>query len=124
MSSTGTFPTSCIKLKIEGTGVFSSVRSPKVLWIGIGGGINELSSLQSLVQESLREFTENYRKTKFIPHITVARIRGTYPKIDVLPFLNSVYSPIELDVSSLCLYESQLLSAGAKYIVLSEVLLN
>ena len=112
------------KLIIEGTGLFPSVSSPKVLWLGIGDGINELSSLHSLVQQSVREFTETYRKTKFTPHITIAKVRRSYPKIDVLPFLNIVYSLIGLNVSSICLYESQLLSEGAKYLLLREYLLN
>ena len=55
-----------------------------------------------------------------MPHITIARIRRSQRKIDVLPFLKCVYSPIELDVNSICLYESLLLPEGAQYTVLTE----
>ena len=45
-------------------------------------------------------------------------------KIDASPFLNTVYSPIEFDVNSIYLYESQLLPKGAEYKVLAEFPLN
>ena len=108
------------KIKIESTGVFPSPNIPKILWIGIGKGADELASLQQHIEKALRKFKEINRKEKFMPHITIARIRRSRCKIDVLPFLNTVYSPIELDVNSICLYESLLLPEGAQYTVLTE----
>ena len=112
------------QLTITGTGVFPSSNLPKVLWLGIGKGIDELTSLQSQVEKSIRIFKENSQKTTFTPHITIARIRRAYTKIDVLPFLNTVYSPIELDVNSICLYESKLSPEGAQYTVLNAFPIN
>ena len=59
-----------------------------------------------------------------MPHITIAKIRRSQRKIDVLSFLNIVYSPIELDINSICLYESILLPEGAQYTVLTEFPFN
>jgi 2'-5' RNA ligase len=112
------------QLTITGTGVFPSSKSPKVLWLGISKGIVELTLLQSQVEKSVREFKDNYENNTFTPHISIARIRRLHAKIDVLPFLNSVYSPIELDVNSICLYESQLFPEGAQYTVLETFPLN
>ena len=112
------------KIKIESTGVFPSVNFPKILWIGIGKGADELTLLQKEIERSVRKFKEISRKEKFKPHITIARIRRSRRKIDVLPFLNTVYSPIELDVNSICLYESQLCTEGAQYTVLNAFPLN
>ena len=112
------------KIKIESTGVFPSVNFPKILWTGISNGVDELTSLQTYIEKSVRKYKEINRKEKFIPHITIARIRRSRRKIDVLPFLNTVYSPIELDINSICLYESILLPVGAKYMVLTEFPLN
>ena len=109
---------------ITGTGVFPSTKLPKVLWLGISNGIDELTALQFQVGKSMRKFKENYQKITFTPHITIARIRRLHAKIDVLPFLNSVYSPIELNVNSVCLYESQLFSEGTQYTVLNAFPLN
>ena len=112
------------QLTITGTGVFPSSKSAKVLWLGISKGIDELISLQIQVEKSIRKFKENYQKITFTPHITIARIRRLHAKIDVLPFLNNVYSPIELDINSICLYESQLFSERAQYTVLNSFPLN
>ena len=104
--------------------MFPSSKSPKVLWLGISKGIDELTLLQSQIEKSVREFKDNYENNTFTPHISIARIRKLHAKIDVLPFLNSVYSPIELDVNSICLYESQLFPEGAQYTVLETFPLN
>ena len=109
---------------ITGTGVFPSSKSPKVLWLGISNGIDELTLLQSQVEKSVREFKDNYENNTFIPHISIARIKKGPRKIDVLPFLNSVYSKIKLDVNSISMYESKLFPEGTQYTVLDTFPLN
>jgi len=112
------------QLTIKGTGVFPSSKSPKVLWLDLGIGVDELTSLQQQIKESVEIFNENYQEITFTPHITIAKIRRLGRKIDVLPFLNTVYSPIELEVNSIYLYESQLSPEGAQYTVLNAFPLN
>ena len=112
------------QLTITGTGVFPSSKSPKVLWLSISKGIDELTLLQSQVEKSVRELKDDYENNTFTPHISIARIRRLHAKIDVLPFLNSVYSPIELDVNSISMYESKLFPKGAQYTVLDTFPLN
>ena len=112
------------QLTITGTGVFPSSKSPKVLWMGISNGIDELTLLQSQVEKSVREFKDNYENNTFTPHISIARLRRLHTKIDVLPFLNSVYSPIHLDVNSISMYESKLFPEGVQYAVLETFPLN
>ena len=112
------------QLTITGTGVFPSSKSPKVLWLGISKGIVELTLLQSQVEKSVREFKDNYENNTFIPHISIARIKKGPRKIDVLPFLNSVYSKTELDVNSISMYESKLFPEGTEYTVLETFPLN
>ena len=112
------------QLTITGTGVFPSSKSPKVLWLGISKGIDELTSLQNRVEKSVEKIMKNHQGDTFIPHITIARIRSLHAKIDVLPFLNSVYSPIDLDVNSISMYESKLLPEGAQYTIINTFPLN
>ena len=112
------------KIKIEGTGVFPSTISPKILWTGISKGVNELILLHQYIEKLVRKYKAFNKKEKFMPHITIARIRRSQRKIDVLSFLNIVYSPIELDINSICLYESLLLPEGAQYTVLTEFPFN
>ena len=116
--------TSQFQLSILGTGVFPLTKSPKVLWLGIDKGIDELKLLHEQVVKSVRVCNDNYENNTFIPHISIARIKKGPRKIDVLPFLNSVYSKIELDVNSISMYESKLFPEGTQYTVLDTFPLN
>ena len=116
--------TSQFQLSISGTGVFPSSKSPKVLWLDLNKGVDKLKLLHHQIEKSVSEFKENYENNTFIPHISIARIRRLHAKIDVLPFLNSVYSPIELDVNSISMYESKLLPEGAQYTIINTFPLN
>ena len=81
-------------------------------------------SLHTQIEKSLGAIEDKNPKKTFTPHITIAKFPKKFMKIDVLPFLNTVYSPIELDVNSICLFESQLFQEGAKYRILNEFPLN
>lgn len=116
--------TAQFQLSISGTGVFPSSRSPKVLWLGIDKGIDELKLLHHQIKKSVTELKENYENNTFVPHISIARIRRLHRKIDVLAFLNSVYSPIDLEVDSISMYESKLFPKGAQYTIINTFPLN
>jgi len=76
------------------------------------------------INKSLKVIIENDPKKTFPPHITIGNSLNNFVKIDVLPFLNTVYSPIELSVNSICLYESKLFLEGVKYKMLIKFPLN
>ena len=116
--------TAQFQLSISGTGVFPSSRSPKVLWLGIDKGIDALKLLHEQVVRSVTDFKDNYENNTFVPHISIARIRRSHRKNDVLPLLNSVYSPIDLEVNSISMYESKLLPEGAQYTIINTFPLN
>ena len=44
------------RIKIERTGVFPSANFPKILWMGIGKGADELTLLQKEIERSFRKF--------------------------------------------------------------------
>ena len=106
------------------TGVFPSVRHPKIFWLGVSRGTKKMMALHEQVEKTGAPFKEGGQKEHFIPHITIGRAERSYRKIDVLPFLEYVYSPIEFDVNSVALYESQLLAHGTEYKVLTTFPLN
>ena len=87
-------------------------------------GQQKMIALHEQVEKAVASFNTGKRKTGFSPHVTIGRTARSYGKMDVLPFLKYVYSPIELDVNSVALYESLLLPQGAKYKVLTEFPLN
>ena len=112
------------QLSISGTGVFSASKSPKVLWLDLNKGVDKLKLLHHQIEKSVSEFKDTHDKNIFIPHITVARIKQTFRNIDVLAFLNSVYSTIDFDVNSISMYESKLLPEGTQYTIINTFPLN
>ncbi|MDP6570107.1 MAG: RNA 2',3'-cyclic phosphodiesterase [Candidatus Marinimicrobia bacterium] len=107
-------------IEIRGSGVFPSPKSPQVFWLGVGEGRTELKKLHHEVNETTAPFKGTGKKTGYAPHITIARTKGIPRKIDVLPFLNIVYSPVEFMINSINLYESVLMPGGSQYTILNE----
>ena len=112
------------QIRISRTGVFPSEKTPKILWLGLDKGKDELKILNQKIEKLIMKYKIDYDKKPFIPHITVARIKKAFGKIDVLPFLNSVYSPIELEVNSISIFESKLFPKGVQYTVIKTFPLN
>ena len=109
-------------LFVNGTGTFPNSETPKVFWLGIEEGYNELSDTQSIIDELSFDYKETQREEKFVPHITIGRINSAKKntKIDVSTFLNAVYSPIEIPINIVNLYESRLTPDGPRYKILAE----
>jgi 2'-5' RNA ligase len=80
--------------------------------------------LHTQIENSLGKIPAKNPELTFTPHITIAIFPQKFVKIDVLPFLNTVYSPIELDINSVCLFESKLFQEWGKYRILNEFPLN
>ena len=109
---------------VEKTGIFQSNKLQKIFWLGIGNGINKISALNQNIEEEALSFNVKKKAKNYSPHITIGQLKTSYGKIDVLPFLKYVYSPIEFNVNALYLYESLLHQNGAKYKVINKFPLN
>ena len=109
-------------LSVNGTGTFPNSESPKVFWLGIEEGYDELSDSQSIIYELSCEYKETQREEIFVPHITIGRIKPgkKSTKYNVTTFLNAVYSPIEIPINIVNLYESRLTPDGPRYKILAE----
>ncbi len=75
-------------------------RYPRVVWVGITSPV------------WLKDFARSVgNEDDFVPHITLARIKGDLSKISV--------EPMKFRVEDFCLFESRLSSKGAVHIKLS-----
>ena len=109
-------------LSVNGTGIFPDSDTPKVFWLGIEEGYDELSDTQSIVDELSSEYKEIQREEIFVPHVTIGRINPAKKstKFNVSTFLNAVYSPIEIPINIVNLYKSFLTPNGPRYTVIAE----
>ena len=105
---------------INGTGSFPSIEDPKILWLDIKKGGSKLIDIQNRIENITMPFKQNEKQEKFVPHITIGRIKGLNKKFNLSTFSNAVYSDIEIPVKTIYLFKSQLLDKGVEYSVLSE----
>ena len=114
------------KISVEGTGLFPNQLSPKVFWLDIGRGREDLEVLHNRIENIVMPYKEINKKEFYIPHITIGRLKSNVKprKIDTTFFLNALYSPCIIDVNSVQLYESKLDSFGANYTVLEKITLD
>lgn len=66
------------EVEIAGAGCFPSLRSPRVLWVGLSGLPAALKQLQASVEDELAREGFSREPKKFSPHLTIARIRSPH----------------------------------------------
>lgn len=71
------------QIHVKGVGAFPSILRPRVVWAGVEEGSDKLRELYLLVEERLRKLGIPREREEFIPHITLARVKG-FRNIDKL----------------------------------------
>ncbi len=64
-----------LKLKLDIIGSFPKPSNAKVIWLGVNGDLCELNYINSQISKSARKLGLGIKVEKFMPHITLARIR-------------------------------------------------
>jgi len=64
-----------LNLQARGLGVFPPKRDPRVIWVGVYDGQNQLGSLQQRIENATAQFGEKPDEREFSAHLTLARIK-------------------------------------------------
>jgi 2'-5' RNA ligase len=106
-------------LSFHGLGSFPERRSPRILWLGIGDGFEEIRRVhQILVGRDLGRATGNAGRT-FKPHLTLARFRTPVrARVVDLQGIRASAGPSRID--RVTLYESRLSPKGPTYLRVAE----
>ena len=75
MRSLSALSFSSFRMHVKGTGAFPSISSPRVIWVGVEEGGDQLKVLHDAVEELVGKYGVSDER-EFTPHITVARVRG------------------------------------------------
>ncbi|MCQ2283313.1 MAG: RNA 2',3'-cyclic phosphodiesterase [Bacteroidales bacterium] len=108
------------EMSLDKIGVFGSRYKPEVLWLGF----HEFSKFQAIFEQLepalIRLGFEHYRGN-FVPHITLARIKGVLDKKKFWQAIQSyqVETPQRIAIRELILYQSFLHADGPEYKVLA-----
>ena len=120
--STGT-----LNLALSEIGAFPSVKSPRVVWVGVKGDVGPLGELAGRVDQEIHGSTGvSLEKRAFSPHLTLARVRDTASS-DQRRRIGQALSEATLEaevtwkVNAVNLMRSTLKPSGAVYDVLGSV---
>ncbi len=106
--------------KLSGLGVLPSFSRPRVVYIGMSEGRDEVEVLSQVISQRLVAETD---AQGFLPHITVARIRGAASS-SVKRLCRIQLPPARVTFQKMVLYRSVLRKAGALYQPLQTVQLG
>jgi 2'-5' RNA ligase len=114
------------RLKVEGLGVFPSLRRVQVVWVGVGGEVDKLAHLQQRLESNLAGLGFAPEKRRFTPHLTLARLRDQVSLDERQKFGQLIagikFEPVySLQVEAISLMRSQLTREGAIYSRISSV---
>lgn len=109
--------------RMEGAGAFPTLRSPRILWIGIREPLELVGKLHQNMENVLSAAGFPRDERPFHPHVTVGRVRGRVGPGWGERFASAVSGMTfgTVSVTSCRLYESRLSPSGADYRILREV---
>ncbi|MFA4835288.1 MAG: RNA 2',3'-cyclic phosphodiesterase [Dehalococcoidia bacterium] len=62
-------------LELQGLGAFPNLRSPRVVWVGVGGDVPNVVKLQKQLDQALVPLGFAPEARDFSPHLTLGRVR-------------------------------------------------
>jgi 2'-5' RNA ligase len=109
-------------VKIHGIGAFPNLRYPRVLWVGITEGADQLRSIFNQLEPRLRSLGFAPDSKGFSPHLTIARVKSGRNKTELAKFVaeNANYEFGIIRAECLKLKKSDLTPRGPIYSTLKE----
>ena len=105
---------------LEGVGVFPPRGAPRVLWVGVDGGAQEVTALQREMASRVGGLGIALEDRPFSPHLTIGRWRESRPPDRERAIGGASRGVLaRVRVESATLYQSQLSSAGPAYTALA-----
>ena len=104
------------EIEIKGIGTFPSKNYIRVIWLGVKEGNNIIAMLGESIQDSI-EPLGFLKEGRFIPHLTLARVRTARNKEDLISKVEEL-KDIEIGkmkVDSMILFRSKLSPKGPFY---------
>jgi 2'-5' RNA ligase len=75
-------------MNVRGVGAFPNLSRPRVIWVGVKEGVEVLRSIRNTLERCVKSYAVEDRE-EFVPHITVARVKGRYRADCLLEYLKS-----------------------------------
>ena len=104
-------------------GAFPSALAPRVIWVGIEAGKEQLVQLAKELEEGLRPLKIPTHDHLFIAHVTLGRVRSSRNQRELVERMRHVAwkAPEPFMSDHLTLFQSTLASSGATYTLLASL---
>jgi RNA 2',3'-cyclic 3'-phosphodiesterase len=104
------------ELSLCSLGAFPSAKKPKVIWVGVKNGFEELKNTQKKIESDLAIEGFEKEEREFSPHLTIGRIKF-FPKDDFQSVFDaySSWAPKPIFINKIFLMSSQLTPNGSIY---------
>jgi 2'-5' RNA ligase len=106
------------EMSLQNIGAFPNQRSPRVIWIGVETGAQELTNLQEKIETAFTTIGHKPEARKFHPHLTIGRARDSMSNPERV--FNTQYKSISFPIKSVVLFKSTLTPQGPIYEKLKE----
>lgn len=109
-------------MNLTGIGAFPNSRKPRIVWVGIEQGADELVSIATQIEGSMKRLGFPPEKRPFRPHLTIGRIRHLEHPVVMTDSLDrsEVGELGRFTVQKLSFIKSQLDPGGSIYTILFE----
>lgn len=108
-------------LKAVGVGCFPNAKRPRVVWVGLEGGVVELKTLAEQIENTIAPLGFPTEKRPFSPHLTIGRVKELQDH--QLGQILAAFKAGEIAAwanEKVSLMQSILQSSGAEHTVLAE----
>lgn len=108
------------EISLSALGIFPKVDFPRVIWVGLNKGKDELIKLSSYLEEELKRVGIASEERESIPHLTLGRVRSSKNKDKLKNYLNSAVFDFRNRqmIKEIILFQSRLSPKGASYTAL------
>jgi 2'-5' RNA ligase len=116
---------SCFTATLAELAVFPDTREPRIIWVGLGQGNDQIKQLAAALETALSGFGITQENRSFLTHITIGRVRSganlkvLFEKISACRTY-CADTPVHFKIDKIALFESKLTSGGPVYEKLAE----
>lgn len=113
-------------ISISGLGAFPKIEYPRIIWLGVDEGKEELKRMASNLEERLAEIGFAKEKRPFSPHLTLGRVKSQKEKGGLTEALTSTEASHSgnMRVDKIAIIKSELKPQGSIYTSLEEISLK
>ena len=113
-------------LKVRGLGAFPYPKNPRVIWMGLAEGREDLTSFQRQVEEELEKIGFERENRPFQPHLTLGRSNSSRGRDELIGMMEKYREGEfgEVPVEKVVLFKSDLRPSGPIYTALRELKLG